>query len=313
MKKFFWILIVAAAFGACQPEKDLYLNKAERDAFESMLNPMISNVAFIKNHDVYLLLDTLKGSIRLTEDSVGFKFFPRISYDGTKIAYINDSLFPVVINALTGDTIKSFPEFTGVRSYDWIKGPAGPNDINLYMLIDDTIKFTGATLPVPNVPINADTYILQAAFDPEGNYFYLATEVRPNGDITRLYRWEKSTGLIKEMVIDEPIIRPLSSRLSVSPEGDVLLALSQDPILGAYNTFYAFDKGSLRYSIKEKSVFFNTVRYNSRLKQALVYGVRPSDSLSGFIRLNYLPFPRAVDKSIDTTKYGSFIVDFDWK
>ncbi|HEX4886901.1 MAG TPA: hypothetical protein VFV37_02545 [Luteibaculaceae bacterium] len=313
MKRILWIVVAVLGVMACQPEKELYLSTEERDAFEAMINPAILNIAFIKNNDIYLYRDAEKGSIRLTTDSAVLKFMPRISHDGLKIAYIHQNGYPIVINALTGDTIRSYPQFAGVTCYDWIAGPLGANDVSLYMLINDSIKFTSASLTVPNLPLNAATEVKQVAFDPAGNYYYLATEERPNGDITRLYRWEKSTGLIKEMIFDEPVAQPNTARLSISGEGDILLALAQDPGNAVYNTFYAFDKGSLRVSVKEKSVKFNTARYNSKLKQALVYGVEPFGTFAKFIRLNYQPFQRAVDKNLDTTKYGNLIIDFDWK
>ncbi|HEX8545647.1 MAG TPA: hypothetical protein VF691_01720 [Cytophagaceae bacterium] len=176
-------LVLAFIFVHCKKESP-FVSKDVIDKIEAKKNPTIGNVAFILENDVYYL-KTFNGIPKqLTFSSTTEKKEIRVTHKGDKLAYLNSSGTPVIIDTL-GNTLNTLFQFTNVQSMDWSQ-----DDQTLYMLIDGKINFFGPAMNIPSITYsgvpsnmspdlhlisissNNDLAYSYTSFDPEIGYVY---------------------------------------------------------------------------------------------------------------------------------------------
>ncbi len=317
MKVFLFKIVIAGLVlitaSSCAKKDDFYLSEDEVKAFEAQINPVISNVVFIKDNDLYIYHTAGEPARKLTDSPDSVKFWPRISPDRSRVAYLNLRGYPVILSTITGDTVKSYPEYSGIKNYDWNPNHNPALSGGLYMLIGDSVTFSSQALDIPDIDLGAGGVWNKVAFDKYGNFFFFVTEQRAGGPTHRLYRWEKSTGKKQTMITDVPIAYPQFTDIFVSNNGDVTLTTTTNPNLPAINLVYFFPAGSLVYETKLKNELLNGIRYDGRTRQAVSYGYNPVKLYAEVYVKNFQPYPKAVNRSIDTNYISSMIQEMDWK
>lgn len=150
MKRSYLHIILLAGvllFSAC--EENPFLTKEEAEKQVEQINTgndpfhAIQNVVAIINNDIYYF-NTLDAEPRQLTDTPGsVKTDVKLSFDKTRIAYLNASGNPVIIRADNGEHIETLTQYEYVRQMDWAK-----DQLTLYMLIDDEVVFHGTPLEV---------------------------------------------------------------------------------------------------------------------------------------------------------------------
>jgi hypothetical protein len=158
---------------SCKSE-DPFVSKEIIDQIESRKNPLVTNMAFIYNNDVYYFRNLQKEPIQLTHTPTSLKTEIRISHKGHQIAYLSDKLSPIIIDT-TGKVLATLSQFRNVTQLDWSE-----DDQTLYMLIDNEIKFYGPSLPIPAITFP----------DEASNAFprVVAISISINNDLAYVYR-----------------------------------------------------------------------------------------------------------------------------
>lgn len=300
-------------FSACK-KSDYYISEEEAAEFDKIANPTVNNIVFIDTNDIYYYNTPNKKPLRLTYSPTEPKYYPRLSPDKSKIAYINKDGHPAIINALTGDSIRTYTNFSGIKSYDWVPYPSKARAAGLYMLIGDKVEFSEISPdnpPIPDIDLGPGGEWHQVAYDEKGNFFFFVTEVRSTGPQYKLYRWDRATGKRNILETDVKIIRPDQTALFISGDGDAQLLTSFGGT-GKYDTYYIWKPGKLIYDIKGTNQNMIEVRYNSSTGQALIFGNNPLKLYSEMTVKNYAGFPRSKDSYIDTA-YIKSMTTFDWK
>ncbi len=308
MKKLFSLLLVVAAVSLASCNKNHYLSEDETKEFEELINPTPRDIVFIHNNDIWMLTNPGEAPRQLTETPQDLKSEPRISPDHTRVAYLDKSSHPVIVDVLSGDTLITYPKMTYNRNYDWIPDASAGG---LYGLVGDKILFTETSLENPSLSFAGNAWH-SAAFDVSGNFYFLITENSDVDQIVKLYRWEKSTTKIKRLTLDKPLTNPQNSIIMCSRNGDVLLktAFMGGP---AYDAYYVFPVGSLKSTIKVQQNGMADVRYNGAIKQGLIYGLNPGKLAVGMTVKNHQGYARSEDRFLDSSKVKTNVVYFDWK
>ena len=130
-------------------EENPFMSKEEAEKQVEEINTgndpfhAVQNVVAIINNDIYYF-NTLDGEPRQLTDTPGsVKTHVKLSFDKTRIAYLNASGNPVIIRADNGELIETLTQYEYVRQMDWAK-----DRLTLYMLIDDEVIFHGTALEV---------------------------------------------------------------------------------------------------------------------------------------------------------------------
>lgn len=141
------MLVNVALIAACSDSPFMSQQEAEdqvtdintsRDPFHA-----VENVVAIINNDIYYFktLDSTPEQLTNTPD-VG-KTDVKLSYDRTRIAYLNANGNPVIIRADNGELIETLTQDSFIHQMDWAK-----DRLTLYMLIDGEVVFHGNPLTV---------------------------------------------------------------------------------------------------------------------------------------------------------------------
>ncbi len=156
----------------CTPDDTPFLSKAEAEkqieALNNSRDPFYSirNVVAIINNDIYYFkrLDSIPK--RLTNTATAVKTNVKLSYDRSRIAYLDQSNIPVIIRADNGQQIQKLSQYGYVSSIDWAK-----DRLTLYMLVDGKVVFNGTPLPVTQ-PIGTWDQISSFSMNSIGDQAY---------------------------------------------------------------------------------------------------------------------------------------------
>lgn len=145
MKNYFIISFLSLfIFAQCKQENP-FVSKEVIDKIEAEKNPLIGNISFIFNNDIYYLKNIKASPKQLTFSPSLEKTEVKINHKGDKIAYLNKNSIPVIIDTI-GNIISTLSHFSEVKKMDW-----SFDDETLYMLIGNEIKFYGPPMDIPSI------------------------------------------------------------------------------------------------------------------------------------------------------------------
>ncbi|MES2629997.1 MAG: hypothetical protein V4616_13620 [Bacteroidota bacterium] len=302
MRKIHAFVAILVIFLVVSCDKDKrYLTEEEVAAFESTANPVVKDIVYIYQNEVYLL-DNPDGTPRkLTKSGFG-KYQPRISPDHSKVAFL-DSLANCHVIGISDTSIHSvYPKFYVTNDYDWNPNPNPAMSDGLFRLFEDSVYFTDVRLDMPQENLAEGNEIHALTFDPSGNMFFLLTEDDDPEGIMKLYKWQKikgRTGKYFVMSTDEPIFKSQYVNLSCSQNGDLLLKVASDPASPVVDAYYVYPAGQIKSSIRKQQTGIVDVWYNGSSKQAVVYGFNPVTQKIQFTVKNFQGYARSVDRNVN--------------
>lgn len=126
-------------------------------------------LVFIYNNDIYLLGENYERPKKITDSPEAAKSMVSISYNKEKVAYLNSSKKPVIIDT-TGTEIESVQIVSPAEDIGW-----SPDNQTLYILSNNTVQFFGPSMAIPQI---------RTAFGPADIY---SLHVSQNLDIVYSY------------------------------------------------------------------------------------------------------------------------------
>lgn len=131
---------------ACTPEYP-FVSKEEVQELMDSRDPFrrVGNVVAVIDNDVYYFKRIDSIPRRLTNTPTKAKSKIELSYDKTKIAYLDENGSPVIINAVSGELIEAITSLTSVKQMGWTN-----QDKSLYVLKDNKVFIHGATTKIIN-------------------------------------------------------------------------------------------------------------------------------------------------------------------
>jgi hypothetical protein len=175
-QQFIFLLLVVFTSVQCKNESP-FVSKDIIDAMEDKQNPKIGNIAVICNNDIFYIKKITDIPKQLTTSSSIEKKDIKISHNGEKIAYLDSSGTPVIIDNM-GKILNTLVQFKNVKCMDW-----SANDETLYMLINRKVDFFGPALTIPAITYSG----VASNVTPILNFITISS----NNDIA--YSYETST------------------------------------------------------------------------------------------------------------------------
>lgn len=108
------------------------------------------DLAYIYRNDIYLVNEILSERKKLTSSSSSKKTHVALSPNHDKVAYLNASNTPVIIDT-SGVQIDFLSQYTNVTDLFWHDNNGNPT---LVILINNTLQFYGPTLNIDNNPFD---------------------------------------------------------------------------------------------------------------------------------------------------------------
>ncbi len=164
-------VLLTLIFG-CTPDDSPFLTKEEAEkeieALNNSRDPFypIRNVVAIIDNDIYYFkrLDSIPK--RLTNTPTLVKTNVKLSYDRSRIAYLDQIGTPVIIRADNGQQIQKLSQYSYISSMDWAK-----DRLTLYMLNNGKVVFNGTPLQVTQ-PIGTFDQINSFSMNSIGDQAY---------------------------------------------------------------------------------------------------------------------------------------------
>jgi len=173
MKKIYYILVcgIILLAAGCKKGPDPYISKQDAEKLAGLVEPPITNVAFIYKNNIYYATDFTKPVTQITSDGSASKFV-RMSHDHTKFAYLNASnVIEIVDNK--GALVTTLPQYTQVKSFDWTA-----DDKTLYILNNSAMAYYGTSLNLPDFTgpggvVGSVVEVLSASVSMQGDFAYV--------------------------------------------------------------------------------------------------------------------------------------------
>lgn len=166
MKKSILILIMFCLLVGCRKDPVIEIYVPEQDS--------IKNIVYIERDDIYYLENFSSKPIKITNNSEEKKYAVRVSYDGTKAAYLNNLGGLKIINR--SDTAVVVIEISGVKDFNW-----SADNQTLYYLKGQQLIFYGPQMDIPamtipaEVPFGADVNYNSVSISPQNDLAYTLT------------------------------------------------------------------------------------------------------------------------------------------
>jgi len=145
-KKIYWFALLLMLM-ACEESPFVTRKEAEKEiaAINLERNPFhaIENVVAILDNDIYYFHALDEEPVRLTTTPGEEKTNVKLSFDKSRIAYLNGTGTPVIIRADNGEHIETLDEYAYVTQMDWAK-----DRLTLYILVESEVVFYGPPLAV---------------------------------------------------------------------------------------------------------------------------------------------------------------------
>ncbi|MBL4648997.1 MAG: hypothetical protein JKY03_04645 [Aureispira sp.] len=121
-------------------------------AGHSITDPIVlqKDLAYIYRNDIYLVNEILSERKKLTNSSTSTKTHIALSPKHDKIAYLNASKTPVIIDT-SGVQIDFLNQYPNATDLFWHNNNGNPT---LVILVNNTIQFYGPTLNIDNTPFH---------------------------------------------------------------------------------------------------------------------------------------------------------------
>lgn len=145
-KKLYWFAMLLMLV-ACEESPFVTRKEAEKEiaAINLQRNPFhaIENVVAILDNDIYYFHALDEEPVRLTTTPGEEKTNVKLSFDKSRIAYLNGSGTPVIIRADNGEHVETLDEYAYVTQMDWAK-----DRLTLYILVESEVVFYGDAIDV---------------------------------------------------------------------------------------------------------------------------------------------------------------------
>lgn len=177
MKRIYYIIIFLAVWvlSSCQKDPYPYISLDRVKQIDSARHPVIQNVVFVYNDELYFMADFAAKPVRITNSGVPKKFV-KSSHDHTKFAYLSSGNIIEIVNK-AGKIIATLTNYKDVRNFDW-----SVDDKTLYIVDGENIDFYGPALKVPSVTYEGGYYdFISAAISDKGDFGYILHKRRFEG------------------------------------------------------------------------------------------------------------------------------------
>lgn len=265
--KFTLYITLFACLFSCQKADNPYVSKSVIDSLIAKKNPIMKNVAFIFNNDVYYLPAFDKAPVRITNSQTNFKKFVSMSHNYKKFAYLNSNNNIVIVDD-KGVQLAILTQFNKVKSFDW-----SMDDATLYILNDNMMVYYGPSMNLPAIDypgINWATTpeVLSASVSSTGDFAYVFYAFYPFGpDYYKLVikRADKKADIVYR---DEDQNAQMAYVAFSVNEQDLVLGYKPRTTLNNKLEKIAFFTDLKSYSdgdLESTTQAFSTPRYNSSL------------------------------------------------
>lgn len=161
--------VLICLFIGCRKDPSIEIYKQEEDS--------IKNIVYIERNDIYYL-ESFKGNpVKITNNSEEEKVAVRVSYNGEKIAYLNNSGVLKII--YRSDSTVFVVENAGVKDFNW-----SADDQTLYYLKGQELFFFGPEMNIPD--FSAPDGVLLG-----GSANFHSVSISPQNDLAYTLTWTK--------------------------------------------------------------------------------------------------------------------------
>lgn len=165
----FWLIVLLGS--GCQKGPYPYISLNDTKKIDSAVHPLIKNVAFIYQHNVYYASDLDQPVTQITKDGPAFKFV-KMSHGHTKFAYL-DAFNRITVIDNKGAIIATLSQYTQVKSFDW-----SADDKTLYILNGNAMAYYGPAINLPaitypGIPNGSTLEVLSASVSMKGDLAYV--------------------------------------------------------------------------------------------------------------------------------------------
>lgn len=215
MKKIYFISLAFLLLVGCQTDNPFLSDEVIAEFFARKVPKPVEHVVVIVDNDIYYFRNFDSIPRRITSSPTEKKTHIKISNDHQKIAYLNASGNPVIIDT-TGNVLATLSQFNSIKQMDWSNDGA-----TLYMLINNDIQFYGPAMDIPEIDIEHSQQVLSAAITKNNDLIYILQHHpfyhRPNELVIR-----KSDG--EDLVVEENTDHfGDMSTVNISKDGDYVL------------------------------------------------------------------------------------------
>lgn len=147
-------------------------------------------IVYIDQKDIYLTDKTLVSTKQVTKGHIGVKTNVVISYNHDKIAYLNYTKTPIILDT-SGQQLEKLTNHTGVDCINW-----SPNDKSFYFLKNNQLFFHGISLDVsitnlePNDTTIKNYKATKVVVSEFGDVAYFGTYELEEEVVTQSWVWD---------------------------------------------------------------------------------------------------------------------------